>query len=86
MADAALRLAPSRPALVKSRPHLAVRNVVKAYGKGRAVDNVTLELAKGEFVTLLGDSGCGKTTLLRIIAGFAQPGRRARHPGRAGCH
>ncbi|MEP9373592.1 ABC transporter ATP-binding protein [Mesorhizobium sp. KR1-2] len=73
MADAALRLAPSQPAPIESRPHLAARNVVKAYGKGRAVDDVTLELAKGEFVTLLGDSGCGKTTLLRIIAGFAQP-------------
>ena len=73
MADAALRLAPSRPAPVEGRPHLAVRDVVKSYGTGRAVDEVTLELAKGEFVTLLGDSGCGKTTLLRIVAGFAQP-------------
>ena len=37
----------------------------------RAVDDVSLEVADGEFFTLLGPSGCGKTTLLRTIAGFA---------------
>lgn len=38
-----------------------------------AVDNVSLEVAKGEFLTLLGPSGCGKTTMLRLIAGFESP-------------
>lgn len=63
-----------RPTLATGRPHLAVRDIVKSYGGPMpAVDGVTLALAKGEFVTLLGDSGCGKTTLLRIIAGFVRP-------------
>ena len=38
-----------------------------------AVDHVSLEIAPGEFVTLLGPSGCGKTTTLRMIAGFESP-------------
>ncbi|MGO4170850.1 ABC transporter ATP-binding protein [Bosea sp. TAF32] len=66
--------ATERPTLTTGRPHLAVRDIVKSYGGPMlAVDGVTLALAKGEFVTLLGDSGCGKTTLLRIIAGFVRP-------------
>jgi ABC-type Fe3+/spermidine/putrescine transport system ATPase subunit len=39
----------------------------------RAVDDVTLDVAAGEFLTLLGPSGCGKTTTLRLIAGFETP-------------
>lgn len=73
MNDATLARALERPALDLGRPHLAVRDVRKAYDGHRAVDGVSFELARGEFVTLLGDSGCGKTTLLRIVAGFAQP-------------
>jgi len=38
-----------------------------------AVDDVDLELAQGEFFTLLGPSGCGKTTTLRMVAGFERP-------------
>ncbi|MCZ7545488.1 MAG: ABC transporter ATP-binding protein [Anaerolineae bacterium] len=45
-------------------------NVVKTFGKVRAVDNVSLTVHDQEFVVLLGPSGCGKTTLLRAIAGL----------------
>ena len=47
--------------------------VSKAYGRVVAVDSVSLEVAEGEFVTLLGPSGSGKTTTLMLIAGFERP-------------
>ena len=47
--------------------------MTKNYGDVCAVDNVTLQLAEGEFFSLVGPSGCGKTTTLRLIAGFEQP-------------
>jgi iron(III) transport system ATP-binding protein len=52
---------------------LALRNVSKVFGAHSAVDGFSLELAHGEFVSLLGPSGCGKTTTLRMIAGFIAP-------------
>ena len=50
-----------------------VEAVRKTYGDVIAVDEVDLQVADGEFFTLLGPSGSGKTTTLRIIAGFEQP-------------
>jgi spermidine/putrescine transport system ATP-binding protein len=52
---------------------LEVRNLAKRFGKREVLRSVSLEIAAGEFLTLLGESGSGKTTLLRIIAGFEQP-------------
>jgi len=52
---------------------LALRGIEKRYGATIAVAGVDLELAQGEFVSLLGPSGCGKTTTLRMIAGFIEP-------------
>ena len=45
----------------------------KNYGRVVAVDGVSLEVARGEFFSLLGPSGCGKTTTLRLVAGLAEP-------------
>ena len=51
-----------------------IRDVVKDFGNGSvAVNHVTLDIAKGEIFALLGSSGCGKTTLLRMLAGFEVP-------------
>lgn len=51
---------------------LLFRGITKHFGPVTAIDNVSLEVASGEFLTLLGPSGCGKTTLLRIVAGFTK--------------
>ena len=52
---------------------ISVQGITKRFGKLAAVDGVDLEIAEGEFVTLLGPSGCGKTTMLRMLAGFLTP-------------
>jgi spermidine/putrescine transport system ATP-binding protein len=52
---------------------LEVRNVAKNFGKRQVLKNISLQIAAGEFLTLLGESGSGKTTLLRLIAGFEHP-------------
>ncbi len=52
---------------------LEVRNVAKRFGSLDVLKNISLNIASGEFLTLLGESGSGKTTLLRLIAGFEQP-------------
>ncbi|WP_108260986.1 ABC transporter ATP-binding protein [Mangrovicoccus ximenensis] len=52
---------------------LTVDTLAKTYGGIRALDRVSLEVAEGEFVTLLGPSGSGKTTLLMSVAGFTAP-------------
>jgi spermidine/putrescine transport system ATP-binding protein len=49
---------------------LSIRNVAKTFGRNVVLRNISLEIAEGEFLTILGESGSGKTTLLRIIAGF----------------
>ena len=52
---------------------VSLRGVTKAFGTFTAVDDIDLDIADGEFFTMLGPSGCGKTTTLRMIAGFEQP-------------
>jgi spermidine/putrescine ABC transporter ATP-binding subunit len=55
---------------------IRIAGVAKSYdGKVNAVDDVSIDIAPGEFFALLGPSGCGKTTTLRMIAGFEQPDR-----------
>ncbi len=54
-------------------PMIVVDRLVKEFGEVRAVNDVSLEIAAGEFFSMLGPSGCGKTTTLRVIAGFEEP-------------
>jgi putrescine transport system ATP-binding protein len=63
---------PSRP-LDATREYARIEGVTKRFGDFVAVDNVSLSILKGEIFCLLGGSGCGKTTLLRMLAGFESP-------------
>ncbi len=49
---------------------LTIRNLTKTFGEGTVVDDVSIDIADGEFVVLVGPSGCGKSTTLRMIAGL----------------
>jgi ABC-type Fe3+/spermidine/putrescine transport system ATPase subunit len=53
-----------------SAPILSIRQVIKRFGQRPVLRGITLDVASGEFLTILGESGSGKTTLLRLIAGF----------------
>jgi spermidine/putrescine transport system ATP-binding protein len=52
---------------------LALKGIQKHFGGFRAVEDFTLDVERGEFVSFLGPSGCGKTTMLRLAAGFERP-------------
>jgi ABC-type Fe3+/spermidine/putrescine transport system ATPase subunit len=54
-------------------PYLAIENLSVSYDGNRVLDHVSLDVERGEMIALLGSSGCGKTTLLRSIAGFVMP-------------
>ncbi len=54
-------------------PFLKIENISKSFGPFQAVRDVSLTVSKGEIFSLLGGSGCGKTTLLRMLAGFEEP-------------
>jgi putrescine transport system ATP-binding protein len=55
------------------KPYVRIEKVTKKFGDFTAVDDVSLSIYRREFFALLGGSGCGKTTLLRMLAGFEQP-------------
>ena len=56
-----------------SEPTVRLEGVTKKFGEFVAVRDIDLDIAQGEFFTMLGPSGCGKTTTLRMVAGFEQP-------------
>src|SRR5882762_3623469 len=56
-----------------ARPYVQVDRITKSFGDFKAVDDVSLKIYKGEIFCLLGASGCGKTTLLRMLGGFETP-------------
>ncbi|HWX79060.1 MAG TPA: polyamine ABC transporter ATP-binding protein [Steroidobacteraceae bacterium] len=56
-----------------ARPYVEVEHITKSFGDFKAVNDVSLKIYKGEIFCLLGASGCGKTTLLRMLGGFETP-------------
>ncbi len=69
---------PARPAQepwldATQKPYVRIESVSKRFGDFAAVDDITLDIYRGEIFCLLGGSGSGKTTLLRMLAGFEQP-------------
>ena len=70
MTEAAAHAAASGSAATNATPVLSIRQVIKRFGQRPVLRGITLDVASGEFLTILGESGSGKTTLLRLIAGF----------------
>ena len=68
-AKAAMTLMRSHP-VDATKPAVVVRNLRRAYGERVVIDSLNLRIERGEFVALLGESGCGKTTLLRALCGL----------------
>ena len=61
------------PTVATSACAVSLRRVTKSYGERTAVRELNLDIASGEFFSLLGPSGCGKTTTLRMVGGFVDP-------------
>jgi NitT/TauT family transport system ATP-binding protein len=74
---ASQKAAPHNAETQRSSRHIALVGIGKSYGKGKgaipAIESITLDIARGEFLSILGPSGCGKSTLLMIMAGLVQP-------------
>ena len=75
MTDASTAVAPTpdRSASAGDIPDIRLRGLVKRFGSTVAVDDLDLDIAHGEFFSLLGPSGCGKSTTLAMIGGFEAP-------------
>ncbi len=58
-----------------SATFLKIESICKSYGELHALESVSLDISRGEFLTLLGPSGSGKSTLLSVLAGFVEPDR-----------
>jgi NitT/TauT family transport system ATP-binding protein len=64
------RLEPSRPASSPGRPHVTIRGLTKRFGDACIYQSFDLELPRGELISVFGPNGCGKSTLINMIAGL----------------
>jgi NitT/TauT family transport system ATP-binding protein len=60
---------------VEPNVHIVIDSLYKTFGATTALENINLQFEGGEFVTILGSSGCGKTTLLHLLAGLTSPSK-----------
>src|SRR5215472_17850619 len=65
--------AAASPSVAVAAPQLVATAVSKRFGGVRAVENVTLQVGRGEIVSVIGPNGAGKTSLLNMISGFYRP-------------
>ena len=56
------------------------KNIKKSYGDKVVMEGFNLTVEKGDFVTIIGSSGCGKTTALKMVNGLIEPDRRRKYP------
>src|SRR4029079_9614242 len=68
-----MSIATLEPTLTTTACAVSMRGITKSYGERTVVRDLNLDIAGGEFFSLLGPSGCGKTTTLRMIGGFVDP-------------
>src|SRR6266436_7114615 len=62
--------APQHAPTALRRPHVTIRGLTKQFGAARIYDNFDLDLPRGELISVFGPNGCGKSTLINIIAGL----------------
>src|SRR5882757_10924084 len=65
--------APQHAATALRRPHVTIRGLTKQFGAARIYDEFDLDLPRGELISVFGPNGCGKSTLINIIAGLILP-------------
>src|SRR6201990_1508826 len=68
-----MSIATLEPTVTTTACAVSMRGITKSYGERTVVRDLNLDIAGGEFFSLLGPSGCGKTTTLRMIGGFVDP-------------
>src|SRR5580693_715641 len=66
-------LSPYQEAAAKKRPHVTIRGLSKRFGNSVIYDNFDLDIPRGELISVFGPNGCGKSTLINIIAGLVLP-------------
>jgi NitT/TauT family transport system ATP-binding protein len=73
VSEAAGGIAPAAPAVAPKRPHVTIRGLSKRFDKAVIYDDFDLDLPRGELISVFGPNGCGKSTLINMIAGLIPP-------------